>query len=130
MDGLRELMNDLRRHGRARGNLLGLLNILIGRRIETSSGRVLANGLTWRNVAELLKRVRWEKEAVRDLGIDPTTLPPRDRLRFWYIAIAQARVDSEKATTAGDQLAESLRSAGYNIGPAPSKSRDAPGKAS
>jgi hypothetical protein len=122
MDGLRELMNDLRRRGLTSGNFLGLLNVLIGRRIESSTGHMLANGLTWRSLAELLKRVRWEKEAVRDLGLEPADLPPKDRQRYWYAAISRAHVDSAEAARAGDRMVEVLRSAGFRVGPSPQKS--------
>src|SRR5262249_33604764 len=94
MDGLREFLDDLKQQGSAQGNLLGVLNVLIGRRITTADGTVLSNGLTWRELAELLKRVRWDREAVRELGLDPDRLAPRDRERFWYQAIAQANVSS------------------------------------
>jgi hypothetical protein len=119
MDGLRDFLNDLRRHGYAQGNLLGLLHILIGRRVQKHDGTLLTSGLNWRSLAELLRRVRWNKEAVRDLGVDPASLPPRDRLRYWYLAIGQAGIDSPKAVRAGDQLAEILRAAGYIVSAAP-----------
>jgi hypothetical protein len=121
MDGLREFLTDLKRHGYAQGNLLGLLHVMIGRRIQTPAGVVLSSGLTWRHVAELLKRVRWDKEAVRDLGLVPSALPPRDRMRYWFLAISQAGVDSPEARRAGDQLAEVLRIAGYLISGGPSR---------
>ena len=119
MDVLREFLEDLKRQGYAQGNLLGLFNVLIGRRIARSDGTLLANGITWRALAEWLKKIRWDKEAVRELGIDPARLPPRDRERYWYLAIVLARVDSAEATQAGDRLAEKLQAAGYVIGPAP-----------
>jgi hypothetical protein len=119
MDGLREFLNDLQRHGNARGNFLGLLHVLIGRRIETADGTVISNGIPWRALAQALKQVRWDKEAVRELGLDPATLPPRDRQRYWYLAISHAHVDSEAATKAGEQMAETLHAAGYKVGPGP-----------
>jgi hypothetical protein len=119
MDGLHEFLEVLKEGKHAKGNLLGLLNALIGRRIETAEGAVISTGLTWRVVASWLKKVRWEKEAVRELGLDPKSLPPRDREKFWYAAIAQAQVSSTKATEAGDRLAEALQAVGYVIGRAP-----------
>jgi hypothetical protein len=121
MDGLREFLGDLKRHHYAQGNFLGLLNILIGRRVETAGGKVLSQGLTWRVAAEMLKRVRWDKEATREVGLDPVTLPPRDRFRYWYLTIAHARVDSDEAMQAGDRLAQMLQTYGYLIGPAPGR---------
>ena len=119
MDGLREFLDDLKRHSYAQGNFLGLLNVLIGRRIQAANGAVISNGIPWRTLAEWLKRVRWNKEAVREVGLDPAALPPRDRQRYWYLAIVHAHVDSEQATKAGDRLAEALAKAGYVVGPAP-----------
>jgi len=117
MDGLREFLGDLKRQGYAQGNFLGLLNVLIGRQIKTSSGALISNGLTWRALAEWLKHVRWNKEAVRELAIDPDSLPPRDRQRYWYLAIAQAHVDSPQAIQAGNRLAVALRGVGYTVLP-------------
>lgn len=119
MDRVREFLDDLKQHGYGQGHFLGLLNVLIGRSIGRADGPVLSSGLTWRESAALLKKVRWERDAVRELGQDPAELPPRERERYWYVAIARAQVDSPQATEAGDRLAERLRGAGYVIGPAP-----------
>src|SRR5947209_1297638 len=96
MDRVREFLDDLKQHGYGQDHLLGLLNVLIGRRISRADGTVLATGLTWREVAALLKKARWDRDAVRELGQDPAALPPRDRERFWYVAIARAQVDSDQ----------------------------------
>jgi hypothetical protein len=122
MDVLREFLADLKRHGYARGNFLGLLNVLIGRQIRAADGTIISSGLTWRAAADLLKRVRWNPQAVRELDQDPSVLPPRNRQRYWYQAIAQARVDSQAATDAGDRLAIALRSSGYVVAAAPGTS--------
>jgi hypothetical protein len=119
MDLLREFLEDLKRRGLVQGHFRGLLHLLIGRRIETADGRLVSAGLTWRDLAVLLKKVRWEREAVIELGLDPEALPPRDRQRYWYIAIAQAQVDSPAARQDADRLAELLQGAGYRAGPAP-----------
>jgi hypothetical protein len=119
MDGVREFLNDLKGQGHAVGNLLGVLNVLIGRHITRPNGTLVSNGLTWRMAAAWLKKVRWDRETVRELGLDPAQLPPRDRERFWYTAIARAGVDSPQAMEAGNRLAEALREKGYLIGPAP-----------
>ena len=120
MDQLRDFLNVVRERGAAKGNLLGLLHALIGRRITTADGTLVTAGMTWRDLATALKRERWEPETVRDLGLDPNALPPRDRYRFWYSAINQARVDSPAAAAAGDRLAAAVRSLGYLVSPAPS----------
>jgi hypothetical protein len=113
MDALRTLLEDLRQHGLERGHTLGLFHLLIGRRIRLVDGTLVSRGLTWREAAALLKKVRWDKEAVRDLGLDPDTLPPRDRQQYWYAAIGKAQVDSDAARTAGDALAALLQPLGY-----------------
>jgi hypothetical protein len=121
MDGAREFLEDVRQKGLVAGHLVALMNIVIGRRITRADGTVLSTGLTWRELAQVLKRMRWDKDAVRELGLDPDHLPPRDRVRFWYTAIAQAQVAGPAATQAGDQLARQLAAHGYTIGPPPGR---------
>jgi hypothetical protein len=120
MDRLREFLDAVQEQGHAAGHFLGLLHVLIGRRIALADGTEVSRGLSWRDVSALLKRVRWDREAVRELNLDPEDLSPRDRQRFWYQSIAQAGVDSPAAARAGDRLAQLMQSAGYTIGPAPS----------
>lgn len=119
MGGLYDFLTDLKQRGQAPGEFLGLLNILIGRRVQKDDGSTISEGLTWRELSVLLKKVRWDKEAARDLGLDLARLPLRDRQRYWYAVIAQAGVDSSEASAAGDRLAETLRLSGYRVGVAP-----------
>ncbi len=119
MERLRELLELLRKKGTARGNFLGLLHLLIVRRITAADGTVVSAGVTWRELSALLKRVRWEPEAVQEVGLDPANLPMRDRQRYWYTAIAQAGVDQPDAAAHGERLAAALRGLGYVVGPAP-----------
>jgi hypothetical protein len=126
MDRLREFLEAVARQGTAPGNLRGLLHILVGRRIALADGTAVSGGMTWREAAALLKRVRWDREVVRDLGLDPAALPPRDRQRYWYSAISQAGLDTPEAREAGDRLIEPLRALGYEVGPAPRSSGNAP----
>jgi hypothetical protein len=121
MDALQELLEELKRHGLDHGLLLGLFNVLIGRRITRADGTVVSNGLTWRELAAWLKKVRWDKDAVAALGLNAEDLPPRDRQQFWYAAIARASVDSTRATQAGDRVAAILHKLGYVVGPPPGK---------
>jgi hypothetical protein len=121
MDGLRPFLEAVRKHRHARDNFLGLLHVLIGRRISGAEEEAVSEGLTWRQTAALLKKVRWDKNAVGHLGLDPKLLPSRDRERFWYAAIALSRLDSAAARDAGDRLAEQLRPAGFRIGPGPGR---------
>jgi hypothetical protein len=115
MDRLRELLVDLKRNQYAQENFLGLLNVLIGCTIEAPNGEVVSTGVTWRALAEQLKKVRWTKQAASELGIELGTFAPRDRQRFWYQVIAHAGVDSPRARSAGTQMLEKLRQMGYRI---------------
>jgi hypothetical protein len=119
MDRLREFLEHVKRNHSARGNLRGLLHILIGRRITRTDGTAVSGGLTWRELANQLKLARWDTDAVKDLGLDPDELPPRDRQRFWYSAISQAGVDTPEARAAGDKLVNPLKKLGYVVGPGP-----------
>ena len=121
MDSLRELLEAVRERDLARGHFRGLLHLVVGRRITREDGTLVSSGMTWRDLSALLKRLRWDREAVRELGIDPAELAPRDRERFWYAAIARAGIDSPDAVADADRLAEALREQGYVIGPAPGR---------
>jgi hypothetical protein len=121
MDRVGEFLNVVRRQAKTPDAFLGLLHTLIGRKVTHSDGSPVTAGLTWREAAALLKRVRWDKEAVCELGLEPDDLPPRDRQRYWYTAIAQAGVDSDRAAQAADRLAQQLLAAGYVVGPAPGR---------
>ena len=120
MDAVATFLEGLNKMGLTRGHLRGLFNVLIGRRITAKDGTLVASGLTWRELAVLLKRLRWDPEQVRELELEPSELPPRDRQRYWYTAISRARVDSSEATTAGNRFAEVLQQQGYTVGAAPS----------
>jgi hypothetical protein len=121
MDQLGEFLEVVRQRGAARGQLRGLLHVLIGRKIALADGTEVSAGLTWREAAALLKRARWEPETVRELNLVPADLPVRDRERFWYSAIAKAGVDTATAIAAGDRLVRALAALGYVIGPAPTR---------
>lgn len=113
MDALPAFLELLKKNHLIRGNLQALFHLLIGRRIVTQDGAVVSTGLTWRQLAALLKKLRWDTEAVRELGIDPDTLPTRDRQRFWYCAISHAKVDSAGAREAAERLAKAIEPLGY-----------------
>jgi hypothetical protein len=122
MDSLRELLEAVREQDVVPGRFRGLLHILVGRRITRADGTLVASGMTWRDLAVLLKRLRWDREAVRELGIDPAELAPRDRERFWYTAIARAAIDSREAAADADRLVQPLAELGFVVGPAPGRS--------
>jgi hypothetical protein len=115
---LREFLDELKSHGHAQGHFLGLLHILIGRRI-TRKDIVVSQGMPWRDLAAWLKKLRWDKESVREVGLKPEELPPRDRERYWYMVIARAGVDSPAALADAAKLAEKLEPLGYVVGPPP-----------
>jgi hypothetical protein len=120
MDALSTLFQSLKKSGQAEGNLRGFLHVFIGRRIARLSDKtIISQGLTWRDMAGLLKKFRWNPDAVKELGLDPDELPPRDRQRYWYSAILQAKVDSAEAIAAGDKFAPILARLGYEVGPPP-----------
>jgi hypothetical protein len=121
MDALREFLEELRRQEVGRRHFLGLLHILIGRRISKADGTLISAGMTWRDLATLLKRLRWDKDLAEHLGLNPADLPPRDRERFWYAVIARAGVDSPQAKEDANRLAELLRKKGYVISTAAGK---------
>src|SRR5262245_1088276 len=120
MDALPRFVEQIKREGWARQNLLGFFHVLIGRRItRQADGALVSSGVTWRDLAALIKKVRWDPDNVRELGIDPKELPPRDRERYWYVAIMRSQVDSAAATQAGDAFARVLGEHGYDVGPPP-----------
>jgi hypothetical protein len=115
MEGAREFLEQVRQHQHLKGHFQGLLHLMIGRTIARGDGTVLSSGLTWRQLSELLRVLRWDREWVRELGLDPDALPPRDRQRFWYSAISQAHVDSPEAAASADSLARKMAAHGYKI---------------
>ena len=119
MDGIRELLSAARDAGLVTGYFRGLLHIAIGRTVKRPNGSTLSNGVTWRELAAELKHQRFDTDLVRELGADPEVLAARDRERFWYSAIALARVDSREAAQDADRLATRLAALGYSVGPAP-----------
>ncbi|MFQ3650176.1 MAG: hypothetical protein SNJ75_07575 [Gemmataceae bacterium] len=115
MTPLYELLERIRDQRLAQGRFRGLLYVLIGRRLLLGE-TVLSQGLTWREVASLLKKLRWPPEAVRELGIDPAELPPRDREKFWYQAINRAALTDASARQQGEELIAMLAAEGYQLG--------------
>lgn len=119
MDALQAFLEELKRLKLSEGHFLGLLHILIGRKITKDDGTLLSGGMTWRELAAWLRKVRWDKNAVKELGLEPEDLSPRDRERFWYLAISRSGVDSAEARKSGDALAKLLKPHGYVVGTAP-----------
>ena len=108
-----------RDHQLIAGHLRGLFHIAIGRRLTNADGDVLSTGMSWRDLSQLLKLLKFDREVVRELGADPDLLSPKDRERFWYAAIALAKVDSAQARHEAEELTASLKDLGIIVGPAP-----------
>jgi hypothetical protein len=119
MEGLREFLERVRQAHLVRGHFRALMHIAIGRRIARADGTVLSAGATWRQLSEILRLMRWDKELVREVGLNPNDLPPRDRQRYWYAAIIAARVDAADARALGDAYAKLVAPLGFAIGRAP-----------
>ncbi len=120
MDGVRELLEAVRDNNLAAGRFRGLLHIAIGRTLSRPDGTKLSAGLTWREVAALLKLLRFDTELGREAGADPETLSPRDRERYWYAVIALARVDGPEALAEADALVGPLKALGFVVAPSAS----------
>jgi hypothetical protein len=120
MDALSTMLETLKKGGQTEGHFRGFLHVMIGRKITRHSDKsVVSSGITWRDLAGWLKKLRWDPDAVKELGLNPDDLPPRDRQRYWYSAIASAKVDAADALAAGDKFAKVLKSLGYDVGPPP-----------
>ena len=119
MDGIRELLSAIRDAGALTGHFRGLLHIAIGRKVTRPDGTTISTGVTWRTLATELKALRFDQELVREYGADPDALTARDRERFWYAAIAVAKVDSAEAIEEADKLAPKLKALGFVVGPSP-----------
>jgi hypothetical protein len=115
MDALAELFEKIRSEELSKGMFLGLLHVLIGRTVTSPTDTVLTTGMTFREVATWLKKLRWNPEDVRELGLDPDALPLRDRQRYWFVAICHAQVGSAVAIKAGEKFAAKLKTAGYGV---------------
>lgn len=123
MDALKGFLEDVRTNGYAAGNFLGFLHVMIGRRITTAEGGVISPGLSWRELANLLKKLRWDTDIVGELGLNPDKLAPKDREKLWYVAISRAGVASDKAAKAGDQFAKVLAKHHFIVSERPGKSQ-------
>jgi len=119
MDGIREFLSAVRDAGLAGGHFLGLLHIAIGRRVTRPDGTVVSTGITWRVLSAELKNLRFDQELVREYGADPDDLVARDRERFWYSAIAVAKVDSSTAVAEAEKLIPLLEPLGFLVSPPP-----------
>jgi hypothetical protein len=128
MADIRDLLEAVRDSEHAAAHFRGLLHIAIGRRVTAPDGAVVSAGVTWRELAVWLKQLRYDTDLVKQYGADPDALAPRDRNRFWYSAIAMARVDSAEAFADAEKLAEKLKGMGFLVGPPPAGAAPPPSK--
>ncbi len=119
MDRLHEFLDAVRNRGVATGHFRGLLHLLIGQPIRLADGTLISGGM---------KKERWDREAVRELGIDPAELAPRDREKFWYTAIARAGVSSAESQASSQVVAQKLASLGYVVGGPSGETESKPAK--
>ena len=115
MDQLRDFLDAVKDSGAATGQFRGLLFILIGQHIRRADGTTLSTGMSWRAAATALKLCRWDRLAVQELGIEPTDLAPRDREKYWYMAISRANLGSAEARASAEALARAVVKLGYSI---------------
>jgi hypothetical protein len=115
MDQLEQFLATVQTSGVSVGRFRGLLYVLIGLRIALADGTLISAGLNWRATASLLKKARWDREAVREFGVNPDDLPPRDREKFWYAAINRAGLATPEAKQTAQELAPLLRPLGYVV---------------
>ena len=59
MEGTRMVLQLARDHGLIAGHLRGLFHIAIGRRLTGADGNVLSTGMSWRDLSQLLKLVKF-----------------------------------------------------------------------
>ena len=119
MEGTRMVLQLARDHGLIPGHLRGLFHIAIGRKLTAADGTVLSMGMSWRDLSHLLKALKFDREIIRELGADPEALAPKDRERFWYSAIALAKVESAEARQEAEELTVSFKRLGIQVGPGP-----------
>ena len=115
MDPVDEFLTVLRGRQMVSGYFAGMLHLLIGRTLVKADGSVVSTGLTWRAMADVLKTLRFDRELVRELGLDPDDLPPRDREKFWFAAILRAGITSPRIKANADALSVLLPNLGYRI---------------
>ena len=116
MTGTLQFLNLLAEHQLAKGLLRGALHLAIGRTVvRTSDHVVLCAGVTWRELALMLKDSKFDRNLAREVGADPDTLHPREREKFWYSVIGMARVDSTAAREEAEKLAKKLVAYGLHV---------------
>jgi hypothetical protein len=111
MKALNDFLSKVRQEPVPAGCFLGLLHILIGKTLVTREGALVSRGITWRELAARMRQARLDKDLVRELGVDPAQLPPRDREAYWF----EAPVASPQANNQAAQLVSWLEKLGYEV---------------
>jgi hypothetical protein len=112
MNGPQIVLELIRDRKLASGRLRGVFHLVIARKLTRTDGTLLSAGVTWRELSQLLKSLKFERELVKELGTDPDLLAPKDREKFWYAAISLAKVDSPQARREAEELIEFLKPLG------------------
>ncbi|MCE2805024.1 MAG: hypothetical protein LW700_07390 [Gemmataceae bacterium] len=112
---LNEFLAKVRQEQVPPGCFLGFLHILIGKTLVTRDGALVSRGITWRELAARMRQARLDKDLVRELGVDPGQLPPRDREAYWFEAMRRAPVSSPQAQNQAAQLVSWLEKLGYEV---------------
>ena len=115
MKALNDFLSKVRQEPVPAGCFLGLLHILIGKTLVTREGALVSRGITWRELAARMRQARLDKDVVRELGVDPAQLPPRDREAYWFEALRRAPVASPQANNQAAQLVSWLEKLGYEV---------------
>jgi hypothetical protein len=119
MDQIQDVLTVIRDKKLAKSRLRGVFHVVIGRRITKPDGTLVSAGITWRELANHLRDLRFDPDLVNELEVDVESLSPRDRFKFWYAAIGLAKVESPTAYAEADKLVAALKPLGYIVGPAP-----------
>ena len=119
MDGSRAVLELIRDRGLVAGRLRGFFHLVIGRALSRGDGTILSTGVTWRELSQLLKLLKFDRDLVKELDADPDSISPKDREKFWYVAISLAKVDSAQARLEAEELAGLLKPHGILVGSAP-----------
>ncbi len=117
MEGIQLVLETIRERGFANNRLPGVFHLALGRRVSAADGTILSIGVTWRQLATLLKNLKYDKSLIREVGADPDTLWPRDREKMWFSVIPLARVESTAARQMADEIAVMLAPLGFIVAP-------------
>lgn len=117
MDALDNFLLALKEGSITKGRILGLIRLLVAYKIYDKNGDPVTLGVTFRTLAEKLKKARWETSEIDALGINPKELPQRDRYRFWYVALVRSKVNDPVAIKEADELANKIMNIGYQAIP-------------